>query len=68
MIAQLIAGQQRVAELTPLAEEADGLWSQVAKARWDTDEAEKVFEALLVRSWKDDEESAKVRKERDELL
>ena len=46
MTAQLVAAQQRVAELTPLVEEADGLWSRVAKARWDTDEAEKVFEAL----------------------
>jgi len=31
-------------------------------------EAEKAFEALLVRSQKDDEEAARVRKERDELL
>jgi len=57
-----------VAELTPLAEEADNLRSWVAEARWDADEAEKEFEALSARSWKDDEDAAKVRKERDELL
>ena len=36
--------------------------------RRDADKAEKVFEALSVRSLKDDEEAARVRKERDELL
>ena len=56
-----------MAKLTPLAKEADSLWSWVAKAHRDTDEAEKAFEALLVRSWRDDEEDAQVRKERDEL-
>ena len=66
--AQLVATQQRVAELTPLAEEADNLQSWVAEARRDADEAEKAFEALTVRSQKDDEEAARVRKERDELL
>ena len=55
-------------ELTPLAEEAANLRSWVAKARRDADEAEKVFEALLMRSWKDDEDATRVRKERDELL
>ena len=68
MIAQLVATQQRVVELTPITEEAANLWSWVAKARWDADEAEKVFEALSARSWKDDEEATRVRKERDELL
>ena len=68
MIAQLIAAQQRVVELTPLTEEATNLRSWVAEARRDADEAEKAFKALLVRSWKDDEEAARVRKERDELL
>ena len=57
-----------MAELTPLIEEADGPRSRVAEARQDTDKAEKAFEALLVRSWKDDEEADRVRKERDELL
>ena len=33
-----------------------------------SNEAEKAFEALSVRSRKDDEEAARVRKERDELL
>ena len=55
-------------ELTPLAEEANNLWSWVAEARWDADEAEKAFEALSARSWRDEEEAAKVRKEQDELL
>ena len=32
------------------------------------DKAERAFEALSVRSWRDDEEATKVRKERDELL
>ena len=68
MTAQLVAAQQRVAELTPLVEEADNLWSRVAEACWDADVAEKAFEALSVRSQKDDKEAARVRKERDELL
>ena len=55
-------------ELTPLTEEAANLRSRVAEARRDDDEAEKAFKALSVRSWKDDEEAARVRKERDELL
>ena len=42
--------------------------SQVAKARRDADEAEKAFEALSMRSRKDDEEATRVRKEQDELL
>ena len=55
-----------MAELTPLAEDADNLQSRVVEARWDADEAEKAFEALSVRSWKDEEEAARVRKEQDE--
>jgi len=66
--AQLVAAQQRVVELTSLAEEAANLRSRVAKARRDADEAEKAFEALSARSRKDDEEATRVRKERDELL
>ena len=57
-----------VAELTPLAEEVDSLRSWVAKAHWHADKAERAFEALSVRSWRDDEEGAKVRKEQDDLL
>ena len=68
MIAQLIATQQRVVELTPLAEETANLWSWVAEAHRDADEAEKAFEALSVRSRKENEEAARVRKEQDELL
>ena len=55
-------------ELTPLIEEAANLQSRVAEARWDANDTEKAFEALSARSWKDDEEAARVRKERDELL
>ena len=65
---QLAATQQRVSELTPLAEEADGHRSRVAKAHRHAVEAEMAFEALSARSWRDDEEAAKVRKERDELV
>ena len=61
--AQLVAAQQRVAELTPLAEESTNLRSRVAEARRDANEAEKAFEALSARSWKDDEEVTRVRKE-----
>ena len=68
MTAQLIATQHRVVKLTSLAEEVTNLRSQVVEAHRDADEAEKAFEALLARSRKDDEEAARVRKERDELL
>ena len=68
MITQLATTQQRVVELTPLAEEAANLWTQVNEARQDADEAKKAFEALSVRSRKDDEEAARVRKELDEFL
>ena len=57
-----------MAELTLLAEEVDDLRSWVAKACRHAIEAEKAFEALSVRSWSNDEEATKVRKERDELL
>jgi hypothetical protein len=40
----------------------------VAEARRHADEAERAFEALSTRSWKDDEEAAKVRRERDKRL
>ena len=55
-------------KLTPLTEEAANLRSWVTKAHRDADEAEKAFKALSARSRKDDEEAARVRKERDELL
>ena len=57
-----------MAELTPLTKEADSLWSWVVEAFRDADEAEKAFEALSVRSRRDEEEAARVRKEWDELL
>ena len=40
----------------------------MAKAHRDANEAEKAFEALSARSWRDEEVAAKVRKEQDELL
>ena len=57
-----------MAELTPLAKEADRLRSRVVESHRHADKAERAFEALLVRSWRDEEEVAKVRKEQDELL
>ena len=49
--------------MTPLTKEVDSLWSWVAKAHRHADEAEKAFEALSVRSRRDEEEATKVRKE-----
>ena len=66
--AQLIACQQRVVELTPLAKEAFNLQLWEAKARRHVDEAERAFEALSVRVRQDEEETARVKRERDELL
>ena len=40
----------------------------MAKAHRYADEVERAFEALSVRSWRDEEEATKVRKEQDELL
>ena len=68
MTTQLATARQRVVELTPLAEEAANLRSRVDEARRDANEANKAFEALSARSQKGDEEAARVRKERDELL
>ena len=57
-----------MAKLTLLAEEAAShqLWE--VEARRDAKEAEKAFEELSTRAWQDEEEAAKVRRERDELL
>ena len=55
-------------KLTPLAEKADSLRSRVAEACRHVDKAERAFEVLSVRSWKDDEEATKVSREWDELL
>ena len=68
MIAQLADAQQRVVELTPIAKKVTNLRTRVPEARRDADKAEKAFEALSTRSWKDDKEDTRVRKERDELL
>ena len=57
-----------MAELSPLTEEVANLQSRVAKTCRDADKAEEAFEALSMRSQRDDEEAAKVRKEQDELL
>jgi hypothetical protein len=51
---QLVTAQQRVAELTPLAEEAASLWTREAEARWHADEAGEKVLALLERSRKDE--------------
>ena len=66
--AQLAVVQQRVAELTPLAEEAAGLRQREAEARRNTEDAERMFQDLLVRVKLDEEAAARVRKEQDELL
>ena len=68
VIAQLIVAQQRVVELTPLAEEAANLRSRMVETHRDANEAEKVFEALSARSWKENEEATRVSNEWDELL
>ena len=57
-----------MAELTPLAEEVDSLRLRDAEARWHEEETEKAIEALSMRAWQDEEEAARVRRERDELL
>lgn len=57
-----------MAKLTPIAKEADSLRSWVAEAYRHADKAERAFEALSTRSQRDEEEAAKVRRERDELL
>ena len=44
------------------------LRSWVGEAHWDADEAEKSFDTLSARLWKDDKETTRVRKEQDELL
>lgn len=54
--------------LTPLIKEADSLQLRAAEACWHASEAEGAFKALSMRSWKDNEEAAKVRREQDELL
>ena len=57
-----------MAELTPLDEVVGGLRLREAEAHRDAKEAEKAFEELSTRAWQDEEEAAKVRRERDELL
>ena len=54
--------------LTSLAKEADNLQLQEAEVHRHEEETERAFEALSARSWPDDEEAAKVRREHDELL
>ena len=56
-----------MAELTPLAEEAENLRLQEAEARR-LEETKKAFKALSVRVRQDEKEAARVRRERDELL
>ena len=66
--AQLVAAQQRVAELTPLAEEAGSLRLWEAEAHRDAEEAKKAFEELSGRARQDEAEATRVWKERNELL
>ena len=65
--AQLVVTQQRVAELTPLAEEAASLRLREAEAH-QHEETEKAFKDLSVRVQRDEEEATRVRMEQDELL
>ena len=60
MTTQLAAAQQRVAELTPLVEEAVGLWQREAEARQDAEDAEKSLDELSERARRDEEEAARV--------
>ena len=55
-------------KLAPLAKEAAGLRQREAKAHRDVEDAEKAFQDLSVRARQDEEEAARVRKDRDELL
>jgi len=57
-----------VAELTPLAVEADHLRRREAEVRRDMEDTEKSFDELSERARQDEEEAARVWKERDELL
>ena len=66
--AQLVVAQQRVAELTPLAEEAASLRLREAEACWHEEETKKAFEAQSARARQDEEEVSRVRREQDELL
>ena len=54
--------------MTPLAAEAGDLRRREAEARVDAELAEKSFDELSERARQDQEEAARVRKERDELL
>ncbi|XP_066315515.1 uncharacterized protein [Miscanthus floridulus] len=58
----------RVAELTPLATEADNLRRREAEACRDAEDAEKSLDELSERAWWDQEDGARVWKEQDELL
>ena len=63
MTAQLTIAQQRVAELTPLAEVVDSLPLWEAEARRHEEDTERAFEALSARVWQDEEKVARVRRE-----
>ena len=60
--------RQRVADLTPLVVEANNLRRWAAEACQDAEDAKKSFDELSKRAWRDEEEAARVWKERDELL
>ena len=54
--------------MTPLVVEVDNLRRWEAEAHRDAEDTEKSFDELSERAWRDQEESARVEKERDELL
>ena len=54
--------------MTPLAAEADNLRRRAAEAHRDAKDTEKSFDELSERARQDEEEAARVWKERDELL
>ena len=60
--------RQRVAELTPLAVEANDLRRREAKSRQHTEDAAGMLQDLAVRAQLDVEEAARVQKQQHELL
>jgi DNA primase len=68
LAAQLAVTQQRVAELTPTAEEAASLRAREVVAHHDGDEAGEKVLALLQRARKDEEEATSIKNKQDELF
>jgi len=57
-----------VAELTPLAVEADDLRWWEAESHQHVEDATGMLQDLAARAWQDAEEAARVQKQQDELL